>query len=355
MCNTYFVRFPISDEDRGASPGTALRSSSTAVRFDTEPPRPPLEPRPVKENELKYLMHLRDIQNMMRLIIDSYDGLAPLVKYVNWSDMSRTRRLFQAAIFATVLLYFVGPYVPLRLTLLVVGELALIAHHPWVAPSIAAMHKSTSKGPGALRRMQRKRRLHQRLHDVLEEDGLPESVWQRGFRDVELFENQRLHATKRGAAADAWSSLTLVGDDRRPWTCGSDGWTSADENHNAVESSPEHVPYTLEPGWEWIEGDSWRIDWGGAWSIVGVDDEGFVYTDNSWRHPAPYAYGSDKTAPSQPTRFSDLLETDDDETSTDTEDDAPRFYAVTRRRRWLRRAVRTADAYDSQGAPKTAA
>lgn len=164
---------------------------------------------------------------------------------------------------------------------------------------------------------------------------------------------------------------------------------------------------TLPRGWTWIEGDDWRIDFLGRWSTatssstttgtassksnapplssnrIGVDDEGWCYTDGDWHRPAPYAWGhlgAPRRPPIASTRgkASSLFslgsggEDGDDDgigsfadgfdgQSSDEEDDdmslpldlvegygtdaaspgsggPPR--AETRRRRWLRRAVR---------------
>lgn len=114
----------------------------------------------------------------------------------------------------------------------------------------------------------------------------------------------------------------------------------------------------LEPGWEWVSGEEWRIDWGGSWSAVGVDDEGYVYTDGSWQKPASYAYGHGGGVPDYPPSIFDVEGDNDQETLVDDDgesdarsvlhplsagvvDHDPKMRAETRRRRWLRRAVRT--------------
>lgn len=341
MCNTFFIRFPIREDDRNLSPSDALRKSlHMPDLFQAEPQAPPIEPRPVMENDIKYLMHMRDIQNMMRLIIDGYDHISPVVKYLNWSDVRRTLRIFQACIVLLLVTYFIAPLIPWRLVLFLGGELALVAHHPWLKPAIEAIKKQSDETPGRYQRAQRQHRLKQRLIDILDEDRLPEYVWQRGWKDVELFENQRLQLDRRGGADESrWSARNLLRGERRPWTRGSDGFSAEDNSPAEYELHAEDVNYELESGYEWIEGESWRIDWGGAWSPVGVDDAGYVYTDSSWRHAAPYAYGVDPAMPTSPTRWKDE-ELDEDHQLE--EDPSPSMRALTRRRRWLRRAVRVA-------------
>lgn len=343
MCNTFFIRFPITDADRDMSPSNALRKTLNLPDILQDEPRAaPIEPRPVTEGELKYLMHMRDIQNMMRLIIDGYDHLSPVVKYLNWSDVPRTLRIFQATVVVLVASYFVAPFIPWRLIGFVVGELALIAHHPWLKPTVEAVKKQLEDMPGKYKRAQRQRRLKQYMLDMLNEDRLPEYVWQRGWKDVEVFENQRLRTGRQSNVNElSWSAQNLHTDERKPWTRGSDGYTPDDSVARSDELRVDDIDYQLPDGYEWIEGENWRIDWGGAWSPVGVDDAGYVYTDSSWRQPAPYAYGSDPAAPKSPLhwRRDDDDENDDDGLSL-PEELNNNVCAVTRRRRWLRRIVR---------------
>jgi hypothetical protein len=338
MCNTYFIRFPLTHEDRNKAPCDALRASFNVPDMLRDEPRaPPIEPRPVKEGELKYFMHMRDIQNMMRLIIDGYDNISPVVKYLNWSDVPRTLRIFQICIVALIAAYFVAPLIPWRLAAFFGGELVLVAHHPWLKPAMEAVKKQSRDSPSRFKSLQRQHRFKQRLIDMLDEDRLPEFVWQRGWKDVEMFENQRYQPGRRSVSSDLnWSSRHLRADERRPWTRGIDGYSVDITAPSDFPLRADDVDYQLDEGYEWIEGENWRIDWGGAWSSVGVDDHGYVYTDASWCHPAPYAYGTDESAPKSPFYWS---QDEDENQSTDMDSDLSAL-AVTRRRRWLRRAVR---------------
>lgn len=336
MCNTFFIRFPIDDETRNMAPGDALRSVLQGTNLlHNEPSAPPIEPRPVKEGEMKYFLHMRDIQNMMRLIIDGYDHISPVVKYLNWSDVPRTLQIFQGSIVALVLMYLVAPLIPWRLLIFLSGEFALVHHHPWLQPALNAIKKQMGSGRKSHRRAQRQHRLKQRLLDMLDEDSLPEYVWERGWKNVEVFENQRFRSSRNGDSNElSWGPQNLKQDERQAWTRGSDGFSARD-------STPESIRLEPEEGYEWIDGDDWRIDWGGAWSPVGVDDQGYVYTDQSWSHPAPYAYGLDASVPKTPSLTSEAEEDELDEMSE--EDISVSYRAVTRKRRWLRRAVKVVE------------
>ena len=340
LCRTYFKKHPLGESDISDTPGDALRESlKSPFQPSTGAEQPPIAAKIAHENELQYFYNMRDIQNMMRLIIDGYDDLSPLVPYLNWSSEERSLRILQGCLVAMVAMYFLGPLIPMRPVLLVVGEAALLANHPWVKPTVEALKKHLASSPGAARRALRKRRMQQMVRDLIDQDKLPDWAWKSGWRDMVLFENQR-YVPSFGKGERCWGANNLRDDERKPWSRGSDGWAP-----EAVGAIPIYdVSFALEPGWAWIDGDDWRIDWGARWSTVGGDENGFVYTDNSWQRPAPYAYGTDKSAPTTlPDR---TLDDEDDEAnevnSNDTEPETPTpvVPAVTRRRRWLRRAVR---------------
>ncbi len=352
--------------------------------------RPPLVPQPPTEGSIRYLANLRDIQNMMKMIPDGYDAIVPVVPYLNWSSYNRTLLLLQASIVATVAMFFLGPLLPLRLILLIGGEALFLATHPWVEPVVHAIGSlRASSTPGGkrseqLRSVVRKRRKEasHRLREWLELDRLDDQVFEHGWREVEMFENERFYGTIDAAAAGAvapaaagtlrqgWSAANLRPGERRSWTRGADGWTpdSAQHQHQRERShsgaaagagaSIEGTGYVLdrralssalEKGWAWVEGDDWRIDWGGEWSAVGVDDEGYVFTDADWQRPAPFAYGHPHQ-PAYPVLPPELPgAAADGGEKRKRETDGHSFpaaalssgaKAMTRRRRWLRRAVR---------------
>ena len=166
-------------------------------------------------------------------------------------------------------------------------------------------------------------------------------------------------------ATGIWSGHNLQFGERRAFTKASDGWSGEATSNQSLEDSKQ-MATILEPGWIWIEGDDWRIDWVGKWSNGGVDAEGFVYTDSDWQSPSPYPYGHQGFARYPPAtaklpnfNMSSLLngasnESDDGisvfEDEEDDDDEAAQFdsltgmeirsaKAETRRRRWLRRAI----------------
>lgn len=133
----------------------------------------------------------------MKMVTDGYDAAAPMVPYLNWSSYRRTLLLLQASLVATALLFFLGPYLPIRPVLLLAGEGAFIANHPWLQPAVLGITKRLSDEKTAgrtplgreLRRMEaRSRALRAKLRIWIEEDGLDDVVWQKGWKDVEMFE-----------------------------------------------------------------------------------------------------------------------------------------------------------------------
>lgn len=132
------------------------------------------------------------------MVTDIYDLVAPSVGFLNWSSYPRSLLLLQVSLLLTALLFVIGPYVPLRPILLVVGELAFLANHPWVKPAVQgltrAIDEERSQNPKGmtnrhLKKMEkRNREMMRRLQIWYDEDRLDDEVWERGWRDVEMFE-----------------------------------------------------------------------------------------------------------------------------------------------------------------------
>lgn len=160
------------------------------------------------------------------MITDIYDLLSPFAIHLNWSTPDHTLRIFQSLLLVTLALFFVSPYLPYRLILLVAGEGALLANHPWVQPTISQLSTrffSPSRREGrALRSSQRK--MMAQLHEWMRMDSLPDEVWERGWRDIEVYENERHSddaATARAADrhglghAGKWSGHALRFGERK--------------------------------------------------------------------------------------------------------------------------------------------
>jgi hypothetical protein len=191
-------------------------------------------PNPPHEGTIKYYENLRDIQNMMKMVTDGYDAIAPAVPFLNWSSYRRTLLLFQASMILTVVMFFFGPFIPIRPILLLVGEGAFIANHPWVKPAVLGLTKTLQEEKTAcktplgrtLYQLEVKNREQMAaLRQWYEEDGLDDTVWEKGWRDVEMYQNERF-ADANAASGTGWSAHNLRFGERKAFTKGSDGWTA---------------------------------------------------------------------------------------------------------------------------------
>lgn len=327
----------------------------------------------------------------MKMIPDTYDAISHFVPYLNWSNPTVSLLLLQGSILATLLMFFVAPLLPLRMIMLVGGEVAIIKNHPWVQPFIHGLshpdlidsnEKDTLPAKAANKIQAARQVLREKGVELahtaqtwMELDQLPDEAWSQGWAEVEMFENERFgspSSTSSGGTGvlpknGEWGGAHLSPHDRRPWTRSQDGWSPPLLDSTSTQYSEGvnawRVAAALPRGWEWIPSDDWRVDNVGAWSSVGTDEYGWVYSDDAWHWSAPYAYGH----PGQPTEalnpseaqatlaLAQAQEGHDDDASPSTwahaqarvdGSDFPLAAlgkhgpAVTRRRRWLRRCVR---------------
>ncbi|KAL9936143.1 hypothetical protein V8E36_004985 [Tilletia maclaganii] len=351
---------------------------------------PPVLPELPHEGSMQYYENVRDIQNMMGMVSDAYDGIYPIMPYINWSSYNFTLVLMQVAIVASVALFFLGPYVPLQPVLLIGGEALFMLTHPYFHPAASTIAQRVAASEEGKLMARKNRALLRKVQELLDLDRLSDEVWERGWKNVEMFENQRwmplssTAAHRVTSASDGnfgaegtWSGHNLRQGDRRPWTKGQDGWASASEVPGGTGWSVDISKVAASPGegWTWVDGDDWRIDWLAAWSEVGADEEGFVYTDSSWQRPSAEPYGhpsanaignlhdfddgatvgarddamTELTVGQQPKRFSKRRALYDAlagvgivSPSSEVLLSAGPVRAETRRRRWVRRAVRVA-------------
>lgn len=223
-----------------ASPAEVLSYSTTFPTSTGEGiVQPPLTPNPPHEGTLKYYENLRDIQNMMKMIIDGYDLLVPTVPYLNWSSYSRSLHILQLSLLTTVLMFFIAPYIPYRAVMLIAGEGAFILNHPWTKPALEGLAKRIDTSREGRKLIKIAKEGGHRVREWIEQDRLDDYVWERGWRNVEMFENERFVGSKKGASSSGvvggWSAHNLRMGERLPWTKGPDGWSSEE-----VEVLPGH-------------------------------------------------------------------------------------------------------------------
>ncbi|CAD6931479.1 unnamed protein product [Tilletia controversa] len=340
---------PAASTKKATGPAPALSaviSPADAFVIATEEParhppseykaQAPIVPELPHEGSLQYYENVRDIQNLMAMVALGYDEISPIMPYINWSSYSFTLVLMQLAIVATVAMFFLGPYLPLQPVLLVGGEALFILTHPYFHPVATTIARKAAESEEGRLLARKNRAILSKVQELIDLDRLSDETWERGWKVVEMYENQRwmpLSSTashrvtsasdSHSAPEGTWSGHHLRQGDRRPWTKGQDGWTAAEGRAGASSGGAgwsvdvSKVEMSPGQGWSWVDGDDWRIDWVGAWSELGADEEGFVYTDSSWQRPAPVPYGHPHAIP-EPTYDS----FDDDERSTEAGDDA---------------------------------
>lgn len=153
----------------------------------------------------------------MKMITDGYDLLAPLSIHLNWSSPAHTLLIFQGLIVATISLFFVAPYLPYRLILLIAGEGAFIINHPWTQPVMAKLLARIGEGKEGRKLKAANRTALAQLNEWIKMDQLPDDVWTRGWREVEVFENERYMASSPTSrtAKQEWSGHNLRFGERK--------------------------------------------------------------------------------------------------------------------------------------------
>ena len=117
------------------------------------------------------------------MITDAYDLLAPFAVHLNWSQPAHTLFIFQLLIVSTIGLFFIAPYLPYRLILLIAGEGAFIINHPWTEPVVTKLIAKLGQGREGRRLKDSNRRAMAQLTEWIKMDQLPDEVWLRGWRE----------------------------------------------------------------------------------------------------------------------------------------------------------------------------
>ncbi|KAF5335345.1 hypothetical protein D9611_011682 [Ephemerocybe angulata] len=238
------------------------------------------------------------------------------------------------------------PAFPIRQVFLVGGLLPFVATHPWVVrmyPYVAAATPALlirlEKEQRRLRAFVKKESVEpiptQRppiatiLQKIIDDDRLTDKCWNSEMREVELWENERLGGEPASpqpgmeqpvssSQTTGWSKANLRPGERAAWTRGRDGWNGVGGGSLDGQGEVSNLTFSLAPGWAFVETEDWRKDVLGDWSGVGVDEDGWAYTNDAWLgvRPAPYTAGGG---------------------------------SVTRRRRWTRRVWYDKDRAEREG------
>ena len=220
--------------------------------------------------------------------------------------------------------------------LLPIGWGPTLIYHPHLAPLLRSLPRSPLY-----------RRLRAIVTDLLLTDALSDDIGRRSIQRVEVWENERLDPAVTakpptstsvggggGVPPGSWSYRHLRAGERLPWvkvtpkidsrghmrrTSGSTvaSYTSdrdevssagtaagtpsaggpmtpwldphdtlprpaaAHTNANGEEGTAAALK--LKEGWKWVPREEWMVDMCAEWSEGGADEEGWVYSDDSWQ------------------------------------------------------------------------
>jgi hypothetical protein len=256
-------------------------SASTAPDMEGAAVGPPKE----AESSVDYFMNVQAIQNLMGLVADGFDLLAPVFSYL--AGETATPTSFPLAP-AHIVLALLPPSIALPLVpawifpwaLLPVGIVPPLLFHPNLV---------TLWGKIPHARALRVARHH--LEDAVLTDCLTDDIGSKRIARVQVVENERLDpsvASKNNSnTTNGWSSRFLRTGERLPWVKirESSAWARDDLSPHAEDDGK--MVLALEKGWKFVPGEDWRVDVCALWSESEPDADGWIYTDDSWSNPGP--------------------------------------------------------------------
>ncbi|CUA77932.1 hypothetical protein RSOLAG22IIIB_12909 [Rhizoctonia solani] len=327
-------------------PGTPSRPpSSPSTRGASHSPTRSTPQLQAPEGSSEWYANLQAIQNLMGAVSDAHDLAAPIVPHLIWATPA-TRSILYMTILTLPIAFL--PISPQRMFL--GGGLGLLcAMHPLVQSLLPGIIAQTSpalrvvferllddlrmeerhvEARGGLRvelRLPGFRTMHipatfksvlgfNRSEKPTIQYSIPEPNEER-MLEVELFENERW------AVGSGWKTANLRTGERRGFTRGRDGWSAGDVKGLEYGHVSSNLTFDLSPGWRFVETEDWRVDWVGSWIECGSDNDGWVYTNDSWLNPRPFP-PNELIQPASGTPAN------------------PLGAGVTRRRRWRRRIYR---------------
>ncbi|KIR70363.1 hypothetical protein CNBG_9658 [Cryptococcus deuterogattii R265] len=329
-----------SSPDKSYTATTTRDESGETVGLPVVPPKE-------VESGVDYFMNIQAIQNLMGLVSDGYDYLAPILSNLQSPNTSSPTSfplththiillLLPPTLFLPLTPPWLIPYVILPL-----GLLPPLAFHPNLTPWLLSLPRHPSI-----------RNTRSVLEKWVLTDKLPDKYSGSKISQVYVWENERLDPKLASSSSSStgpvpptsWSARFLRQGDRRAWIKIADVaegeeclWKSVDDTdlpNGDDESEVEAKVLALKDGWEWLPED-WKVDVNGLWSENGVDAEGWLYTDDSWQNPSPTPY----TEPDAPANSSSIPGQSAQSVQTGKEKDMPGLglRRVTRRRRWWKR------------------
>ncbi|KAG8936400.1 hypothetical protein FRC02_002624 [Tulasnella sp. 418] len=249
LVTTYYERYPERNEEND----------------DEDVPVPALVVHP-GEGSADWLANVQAIQNLMGTVADLYDFVVPHLSHLTWTT-PMTSPIFFFTLFSLFALIPIIGMIPLRPVFLVLGLTPFVLTHPYVLPTLPALIKPFLP------------KLRTGLRRVVDDDQLLEKHWAAPMKEVAVWENERWNPST------GWTSTNLRVGERKPWTRGQDGWSGTVEGTPFDGHVSSNLSFALPPGWKFVETEDWNVDLVGNWHKVPVDEEGWIYTDDSWLDP----------------------------------------------------------------------
>ncbi|KDQ20876.1 hypothetical protein BOTBODRAFT_124738 [Botryobasidium botryosum FD-172 SS1] len=244
------------------------------------------------EGSADWYANLQAIQNLMGAVADAHDATQPLVLHMTWSTRA-TLPLFLFLLSTLFPLAALLRFIPLRPVFLVGGLLPFLITHPYTLALLPSLqHQLAPSLTTALTKAGDDARLEERHWAAAADKDAQGNP--RMLRDFEVWENERWTPTT------GWKSANLRTGERKAWTRDGEGRndiiTGAEDvrgRRNSLTSlfshsskiPTSHITFKLDPGWAFVETEDWHADLLGAWSKVGADEDGWVYTNDAWQDP----------------------------------------------------------------------
>nr|XP_018265564.1 uncharacterized protein I303_01934 [Kwoniella dejecticola CBS 10117]OBR87722.1 hypothetical protein I303_01934 [Kwoniella dejecticola CBS 10117] len=303
-----------SHDSSSSNAGQGSFSTSTTRDAEGENVEKVVVPPKETESSVDIYMNLQAIQNLMGLVSDGYDYLAPkLSSFQNPNPNANTNTISTVTTlpltFTHILLVLLPPTVLLPLTpsflipylLLPLGIVPPLAFHPNLTSAIYSIPSHPLI-----------KQVRSFVEILMLNDKLSDEVGNKRISNVQVWENERLDpkisisitGTAGMIPPGSWSFKNLRASDKSPWAkvdlAEENKWRSVEDapgsgSGSDKESQKAKLILALKEGWEWVSGEDWRIDVRGQWSENGVDPDGWLYTDDSWQNPAPTPYTEAET------------------------------------------------------------
>ncbi|KAG8782284.1 hypothetical protein FRC12_020998 [Ceratobasidium sp. 428] len=277
-------------------PSTARPPVSPSTKPNRSPTRQPPQLQ-APEGSAEWYSNLQAIQNLMGAVSDAHELAVQLIPHLTWSTSATRPILFMTLLSIPLVLL----PIPTRQIFLAAGLGPLCITHPIVQKILpGVLAQITPAMRVVIERLLDDLRMEER--HVEARGGLKFELRLPGFRtmhiptplklalgldrssqsgpgqytipepeeermlEVELFENERW------VAGAGWKAAHLRVGERRGFTRGRDGWSAGDGDVRGFEyGNVSNLTFDLNPGWNFVETEDWRVDWVGSWLPCGAD------------------------------------------------------------------------------------